>query len=101
MVVMYGTLKEWESGLKYLSIRRPSGVPEIFYGMDILLGLDKLEDAKLLAIRCQKALSSATDRFEQSLLLEALACFLARTHRWDEASAVWQQMPLDLFINMR
>src|SRR5262249_29158125 len=79
MVTMYAQLKEWESGLKYLSIRRPSGVLEMFSGMDILLALDKLEDAKVLAIRCRKALSSERDPFAQSILLETLGCFLART----------------------
>jgi len=34
-------------------------------------------------------------RFEQSLLIEALASFFARTHEWDKAIAMWQDAPMD------
>ena len=49
----------------------------------------------MLATLCRRALSSATDRSEQSLLLEALASFFARTHHWGAAIELWQQAPLD------
>jgi hypothetical protein len=95
MLDMYACLKEWETAGQFVSIRRPSSASDFLFGMDVLLELGKLEDAEVLATRCRKALPSATDKFEQSLLIEALACFCARTHRWDGAIAIWQRAPLD------
>ena len=63
--------------------------------MKAVLQLDKLQDAEALATRCTKAPALATNRFEQSLLLDALARFFARTHDWDRAIAAWQHAPLD------
>jgi len=95
MLGMYASLREWENALQFLSVRKPSSAFEIFLGMGVFLELDKLQDAKVLAARCKRALSSATDRFEQSLLLEALASFFARTRDWDRAISGWQHAPLD------
>jgi hypothetical protein len=94
MVEIYGSLGEWETALQFLSIRKPSSVSEMFFGMAILLELDKLQDAKVLATRCRRALSSATPS-EQSLLLDTLARFFQRTRDWDRAIAIWQQIPPD------
>src|SRR5437870_6953409 len=75
MLGMYASLREWENALQFLSVRKPSSAFEIFLGMGVLLELGKLQDAKVLAARCKRALSSATNRFEESLLLDALASF--------------------------
>jgi hypothetical protein len=95
MVEMHGALGEWEAALQFLSVQKPSSAFEIFFGMKALLELDKLQDAEALATRCRKALSFATNRFELSLLLDALARFFARTHDWDRAIAAWQHAPLE------
>ena len=94
MLGMYVSLKESETALQFVSIQRPSSASEIFFGMAILLELDKIQDAKVLATRCRRALSSATPA-EQSLLLDTLARFFQRTHDWDRAIAIWRQMPPD------
>jgi hypothetical protein len=94
MVELYGSLREWETTVRFLSVRKPCCVSEIFFGMEALLALDRFEDAGVLAGRCKRALCSATDRFEQSLLIEALASFFARTHHWGAAIELWQQAPL-------
>jgi uncharacterized protein HemY len=95
MVEMYGSMGEWETATQFLSVRKPSSAGEVFFGMEALLELNKLEDAKKLATLCRRALSFVTDRFEQSLLLDALARFFARTHQWDQAIAAWQYAPLN------
>jgi hypothetical protein len=95
MLAMYVSLKEWETALQFLSVRKSSSASEIFFGMDVLLELDKVEDAKALAIRSRQALSSPRSPFEHSLLLDALARFFARTHDWDRAISAWQHAPLD------
>jgi hypothetical protein len=95
MVEMYGSMREWESALQFLSVRKPSSAGELFFGMETLLELNKLEEAKTLAALCRKALSFVTDRSEQSLLLEALASFFARTRDWDRAISAWQHASLE------
>ena len=95
MLEIYGWLGEWETALRFLSVRKSTSASEIFLGMNVLLGLDRLAEAETLANRCRRALSSPRDRFEQSLLIEALASFLAHTHRWSGAIAVWLQAPLE------
>ena len=94
MLSMYGSLRQWKTALQFLSVRKPSSAFEIFFGMEALLQFDKLQDAEALATRCRKALSFATNRFEQSLLLDTLGSFFARTHKWDQAIAAWQHAPL-------
>src|SRR5207247_10051655 len=88
-------LNEWQSALQFVLVREASSAPEIFFGMSVLLRLNKLEDAKLLAARCTKALSSANNRFEQSLLLDTIGGFFARTHSWDHAIPAWQLAPVE------
>jgi hypothetical protein len=95
MVELYGSLREWETALQFLSVRKPSSAFEMFFGMEILLELEKFRDAEALAIRSRRALSFARSPFEQSLLLDALARFFARTRNWDRAIAAWQHAPLD------
>src|SRR6266567_2057377 len=95
MVELYGSLGEWETALKFLSVREPSGAIEIFFGMEALLELDNLQDAKKLAVECSKAFESATDAFEQSLLLTALARYYSRVRRWYAATNAWEHMPLE------
>jgi len=95
MVELYGSLGEWETALQFLSVREPSGAIEKYFGMEALLELDKLQDAKTLAIECSKPLESATNAFEQSLLLTALARYYSRTRRWYDATNAWEHMPLE------
>lgn len=95
MLELYGSLGEWETAAQFLSLRRRLSASEIFFGMDILLELDRLQDARALAARCRKALSRRTDPFERSMLLEALARFSARTRDWSAAGKYWRQAPLD------
>jgi hypothetical protein len=95
MLYMYAALGDWETAAQFVSVQHASSAGEMFFSMEVLLALDKLEDAEHLAAKCQKAFRLAKDPSDQSFLIEALAPFLARTHRWDEAIAIWQQAPLD------
>ena len=95
MLAMYASLKEWATALQFVSVRRPSNSSEMFFEMAVLLEFERLEEARLLAIRCANALSFANSRFENGLLLDALGSFFARTRRWDSAVKAWQLAPLD------
>src|SRR5262249_30083399 len=81
--------------LQFVLVRKPSTAADMFHSMTALLALDKVQEAEALAARCKKALSKPTDRFDASLLIEALASFCARTHRWTEAIELWSQAPLE------
>jgi hypothetical protein len=94
MLSMYVSLGEWQTALQFVEIRRPS-YADILFGMDVLLELNKLEEAELLVRRCTRALRCATDRFERSVLLTALGEFCSRVQRWDDAIAVWERTPLE------
>jgi tetratricopeptide (TPR) repeat protein len=95
ILAVYAALKEWETALKFVSLHNASTPWEIFFSMEVLLALNKLEDAERLATKCKKAFRFANDPTDQSFLIDALAAFLARTHRWEEANAIWQRAPLD------
>jgi hypothetical protein len=95
MLSMYACLGEWETALQFVELRKDSNSADVLFGMEVLLELEKVEDAEVLAHRCRKILSFATDPFVQSVLLDALARFFARIHDWDRAIATWQHAPLD------
>jgi hypothetical protein len=95
MLDMYACLDDWETALRFVDLKRASTAAEMYFSMDVLLALDKLDQAECLAAKCQQSIRFAVDLFDRSLLLTALANFLARTHKWEEATAVWQRVPLD------
>ena len=95
MLGVCACVEEWETALQFLEIRKSLTAYEIYSGINVLLALDRLEDAKTLARRCKKALCSTADHFEPSLLIEALARFFARMHDWSAAMELWRQAPLD------
>jgi hypothetical protein len=95
LLYVYATLRDWETAAQFVSVLRASSAGEMFFSMEVLLALDKLEDAEHLAAKCQQAFRFMKDPSDQTFLIETLAPFLARTHRWDEAIAIWQQAPLD------
>ena len=95
MLYMYATLRDWETAAQFVSVPRAASAGEMFFSMEVLLASEKLEDAEQLAAKCQTAFRLAKDPSDKSFLIETLAPFFARTHRWDEAIATWQQAPLD------
>ena len=95
MLGMYACLEEWETALKFVSVQKASSAVDVFHGMIVLLELQKLQAAQVLAARGKRALSKTTDQFEASLLIEALARFCARTHNWSSATELWRQAPLE------
>jgi hypothetical protein len=96
MLSMYASLGEWETALQFVELRKLSTSADVLFGMEVLLKLDKLEDARILASRCRKALRRIADRFQQAVILTALGAFFSRTRRWSGAIEAWEVMPLDL-----
>ena len=95
MLSMYASLGEWETALQFVELRKLSTSADVLFGMEVLLELDKLEDAGVLASRCWKALRRTPDRFQQAVILTALGAFFSRTRRWSGAIQAWEAMPLE------
>jgi len=95
MLSMYASLGEWETALQFVELRKLSTSADVLFGMEVLLKLDKLEDARILASRCWKALRRIADRFQQAVILTALGAFFSRTRRWSGAIETWEAMPLE------
>jgi hypothetical protein len=92
---IYACLGEWETALQFVELRKLSNSADVLFGMEVLLKLDKLEDAGVLAFRCWKALRRTPDRFQQAVILTALGAFFSRTRRWSSAVEAWEAMPLE------
>jgi hypothetical protein len=92
---IYASMNDWDNARRFVSVREAWSADEIMFSMDALLALDLLDDAKRLSRRCMKVLPFARTRFEQSLLIEALASFFARTRDWDKAIALWENTPME------
>lgn len=95
MLSMYASLGEWETALQFVELRKLSNSADVLFGMEVLLKLDKLEDARILASRCWKALRRIADRFQQAIILTALGAFFSRSRRWSGAIEAWEAMPLE------
>ena len=83
-----------EIAVQLIDVRRPK-YPDVIFGMEVLLKLNKLKEAQMLASHCAKALRSTTDRFEQSVRLTGLGEYYSGIQRWDDALAAWEHMPLE------
>jgi hypothetical protein len=83
------------TALQFVELRKLSTFADVLFGMEVLLRLDKLEDAEVLASRCWKALRRTSDRFQQAIILTALGAFFSRTGRWSSAIEAWEAMPLE------
>ena len=95
MLSMYASLGEWETALQFVELRKLSTSADVLFGMEVLLELEKIEDAEVLANRCWKALRRTPDRFQQAVILTALGAFFSRTRRWSGAIQAWEAMPLE------
>jgi hypothetical protein len=67
----------------------------MLFSMDMLLGLERLDDAAGLAMKCVKIVSQPVDPFDQSLLITAIGEYFSRMQMWDEALEIWKYMRLD------
>ncbi len=95
MLALYGEREEWQAALQFVSVRKLTCAADVLFGMEVLLELGKLDDAKALAIRCGRLLRVAQDRFHQAVILTALGQFFSQTDQWDDAIAMWERMPLE------
>ncbi len=94
MLAMYASNQEWERAAEFINLRRPITAKEKLFSMDVLLALERFDDAAKLAVKCLDSLLQPIDTFDQSLLVTALGEFLHRTKRWAEAVEMWKLMPL-------
>lgn len=98
MLDMYAGLGEWQTASQFVDVRRPSNATDFFFGMDVLIELEKFQEAEELARRCEKMLRIEATDFARSLLCCALGQFFARKRHWDWALTAWQHTPPDSSI---
>jgi tetratricopeptide (TPR) repeat protein len=94
MLNFYWSLADWEGAARFLPPRLKSDSGCLMV-MDVLLVLDRLDEAGLLARKCSRALTEAGEPFEKSQQLEALANYCAQCGQWEIAQALWEHAPLD------
>lgn len=95
MLSIYASFGEWETALQFVELRKLSTAAEVLFGMEVLLELNKLQDAEILAFRASKALHRISDRFQRAVILAGLGAFFSRTRRWNKALETWEAMPLE------
>ena len=95
MLSIYASFGEWETALPFIELRALPTYADALFGIEVLLELDKLEEAEVLASRCWKALRRTPDRFQQAMMLTALGAFFSRTRGWSDAIEAWEAMPLE------
>lgn len=95
MLRYYGTLKDWENALSFITAKDLKSAVNAVFVMELLLETKRLTEAKRLANNCKRLLQKKQDRFTFALLVEALAVYSARNGDWDKALNLWHQAPLD------
>jgi len=93
MLDFYSTVGDWKNAVRFLSLRALRQPLELLRGMETLLALDRLAEAETVARKCQTALARVGDAFDQSLLVEALAEYYARSGDWPRAFEFWRNAP--------
>jgi len=89
------SLDDFQRAAEFLPPRNCRIPVELAFGMDVMLALDRLKEAKAFAIRCRSVLDTCEDELDRGLLLEALACFAARTGNRSAAVEFWCSMPMN------
>jgi len=93
MLDLFSTMGDWKNAARFLSIRSLREPHELCCAMRTLLALDRLTDAETVARKCEAALTRAGNASDQSLLVEALASYYARSGDWPCAFEFWRNAP--------
>lgn len=91
MFSCYHSIKEWQTAMKFLSHNTNDPV-HLALGMEVCLGIDRLDQAKKIYLRCHRILAKPADHFSGSLLLNAMASYCERLGKLDEAEQCWLQL---------
>jgi hypothetical protein len=95
MLGFYYSLKEFGTAANFISIKHCNTATELCFTMDILLELNRMEEAKTIAQRCNRALEKRPSDLDVGLLRDALAGFYARTRNPLLALQHWHGIPIN------
>jgi hypothetical protein len=95
MLGFYCSLRDFGTAANFISIRYCGSMAELFWTMDVLLELNRMEEAKTIAQRCKRALKMRPDDLYNGLLRDALARFHARTGKHLLALQYWNGVSID------
>lgn len=93
MLSFYWSLGEGPAAARFLSPPTCRDPAELLMSMNVLLNLDRIEEARGLARRCERRLKIHATEFEQGLLRDALGAFYSRTGQPLRALEHWQEVP--------
>ena len=95
MMDYYYMINEFDLALSFCSIRSLNSPSELMFAMDLYLHANRLDEAKAVARKCEKALPKAETASDAGSLIEAIACYHARCRNWGAALEAWSLAPRD------
>jgi tetratricopeptide (TPR) repeat protein len=92
MLGFYVSVRDWNKASQFIPAR-PRAAQDLLFTMWTLLNLRRMDEARAIERKSIKLLLKSEDRFETSMLLDALADYYAQTGHWAEAEVCWQLSP--------
>ncbi|MEW6302671.1 MAG: hypothetical protein AB1705_04320 [Verrucomicrobiota bacterium] len=86
---LYVSLARWTDAGRFLPARLDTP-RDLLLAIWTLLHLRRVDEAGVLARRCERFPVEHADETDVSCLVEALACHAAQTRRWDIAQHLWE-----------
>lgn len=91
MLELHNCTHQHEEAIKFIP-KRFNNYLDLFWAMDTLLALDRLQEAKPLAKKCAQWLKTCDDDFNTGLFLGALADYHARVGNWVLAETLLRRL---------
>ena len=97
MLTFYASLGNYEKVVAFLPKRFTGryGLLELWYAMDAMLALDRLDEAGRLACKCEWGIRVAAEDVMKNTLRSALAEYFARVKDWQTAVKLWEELVKD------
>jgi len=70
----------------------PLALVELFFGLEIMMALNRMDDAKRLALKCAWGINVSKNQEMKQLFMKQLAAYCARTREWSAAVALWEEL---------
>ncbi len=92
MLSFYVSIRDWQAAAAFVPTR-PETPHELVFTMWTLLNMRRIHEARPIQRKCLRLLRVTRDRFEASMLLDALADYHAQIGELDSAESYWSVSP--------
>ena len=92
MLSFYVSIRDWQAAATFVPTR-PETPHDLVFTMWTLLNLRRVHEARAVQRKCLRLLRATPERFEASLLLDALADYHAQIGELDPAESYWSVSP--------